>query len=247
VAFTAARHGQCASLSQYEPVARAAFTRARTRKGVRVVPFQGQFRQLFSQETTIAAVVFGLVVLVLLSALLLSRWRRKRDKGPSQRAEANRLEIGYLTVLTGIVAYLIVASLTANGKELPDPPKPAVRVQVTSYQWCWRFHYEGNPVTVTGQCQGGSYPTLVLPAGQPVELDLTSVDVIHAFWLPYLRFKMYAYPGHTNTFTTTLTHTGRWLGRCAQLCGLYHYQMDFYVQVVSPAAFRHFLQSGARS
>jgi cytochrome c oxidase subunit 2 len=211
------------------------------------VPFRNEFSQLFSQDTTIAAVVFGLVVLALLSALLLSRWRRRRGGEPSKKAEANLLELGYVTALAGIVAFLIVTGLAANGRELPDPPKPAVRVQVIGYQWCWRFHYEGQPVTVTGQCQQGSYPTLVLPAGKPVELDLTSADVIHAFWLPYLRFKMYAYPGHTNSFTTTLPQTGRWLGRCAQLCGLYHYQMDFYVQVVSPAAFGRFLQSGGAS
>jgi cytochrome c oxidase subunit 2 len=207
------------------------------------VPFRNEFSQLFGQDTWIASVVFGLVVLVLVSALLLSRLRRRRGRGPSRRSEANLLEIGYVTALTGIVAFLITTSLAANGRELPDPPKPAVRVEVTGFQWCWRFHYAGQPVTVTGQCQGRSVPTLVLPAGEPVEIDLTSADVIHAFWLPYLRFKMYAYPGHVNTFTTTMTQTGRWLGRCAQLCGLYHYQMDFYVQVVSPAAFRQFLRS----
>jgi cytochrome c oxidase subunit 2 len=147
-----------------------------------------------------------------------------------------------VVVLAGIVGFLVFSSFTANAREFPDP-KPALRVQVTAFQWCWRFHYVGQPVTVTGQCQDGSLPTLVLPAGRPVELDVTSVDVIHAFWLPVLDFKMYAYPGHTNTFTTTLTRTGRWIGRCAQLCGLYHYQMDFWVQVVSPAAFNQFLRS----
>jgi cytochrome c oxidase subunit 2 len=203
------------------------------------------FDQLFSQDTTIAAVVFGLVVLAMLVAFLLSRRRRKRGQDPSKRSKADRLEIGYVTALAAVVAFLIVSSLSANGRELPDPPKPAVRVEVVAFQWCWRFHYEGQPVTVNGQCTNGSYPTLVLPAGQTVELDVTSIDVIHAFWLPYLRFKMYAYPGHTNSFTTTLSHTGRWLGRCALLCGLYHYQMDFYVQVVSPAAFDRFLRTNA--
>jgi len=208
------------------------------------MPFRSTFSQVFSQFTTIAGVVFFVVVAVMVSAFALS-WRRpRRGREPSKKAEANRLEIGYVTALAGIVAFLIVTSLAASNQELPHPPKPAVRVQVIGFQWCWRFHYEGLPVTVTGQCHDGPFPTLVLPAGQPVELDLTSIDVIHAFWLPYLRFKMYAYPGHTNFFTTTLTQTGRWLGRCAQLCGLYHYQMDFYVQVVSPAAFRQFLRSG---
>lgn len=205
--------------------------------------FRNTFHQLFTEESTIAWVVFGLVALTMLAALVLSRRRRQRGREPSKLIEANKLELGYLTVLSGVAAFLMVASLTGNNKELPDPPKPAVRVQVTGFQWCWRFHYEGQPVTITGQCRGGGIPTLVLPAGKVVELDVTSIDVIHAFWLPYLRFKMYAYPDHVNSFTTTLNQTGRWEGRCAQICGLYHYEMYFYVQVVSPVAFGRFMRS----
>lgn len=205
--------------------------------------FRNTFHQLFTQESTIAWVVFGLVVLTMLTALVLSRWRRQRGREPSKRMEANKLELGYLGVLIVVAAFLMTTSLMGNSKELADPPKPVVRVQVTGFQWCWRFHYEGQPVTVIGQCRGGSIPTLVLPAGQPVELDVTSIDVIHAFWLPYLRFKTYAYPDHVNSFTTTLNQTGRWEGRCAQLCGLYHYEMYFYVQVVSPAAFGRFMRA----
>lgn len=207
------------------------------------MPFQSTFHQLFTQDATIAAVVFALVILVMLGSVLLSRRRRRRGLGSSQRAAANKLEISYVTVLVGIAIFLMVTSVDANSKDFADPPKPALRVQVIGYQWCWRFHYEGQPVTVTGQCEGGRLPVLVLPVGQPVELDVTSVDVIHAFWVPYLRAKMLAYPGHTNSLTVTLSHAGRWIGRCAQLCGLYHYEMDFYLQAVSPAAFDQFLRS----
>ena len=206
------------------------------------MPFESAFSQLFTQDSTIAAVVFFLVVAAMFAAVLLSRRRRKRGQDPSQRAEANRLEIGYVLVLAGIVVFLVISSFTANAKE-SAAPAPVLRVQVIAYQWCWRFHYEGQPVTVTGQCEGGSLPTLVLPTGKPVELEVTSVDVVHAFWVPSLRYKLYAYPDHTNSFTVTLPHTGRWIGRCAQLCGLYHYEMDFYLQVVSPAAFDRFLRA----
>ena len=207
------------------------------------MPFQSAFHQLFTQDATIAAVVFGLVVLVLLVSLLLSRWRRRRGRGPSGRAEANKLEISYVAVLLGIAIFLMITSINANSRDFPDPPRPVLRVQVIAYQWCWRFHYEGQPVTVTGQCEGGSLPVLVLPVGRPVELDVTSIDVIHAFWVPHLRVKMYAYPGHVNSLTVTLSHAGRWIGRCAQLCGLYHYEMDFYLQAESPAAFSRFLRA----
>lgn len=209
------------------------------------MPFQSAFAQLFTQNVTIASVVFGLVVLAMAVALVLGWRRRRRGQAASRRAEANKLEIGYATVLAGIVAFLVITGFMANAKDFSDPA-PAVAVRVTGYQWCWRFSYEGTPVTVDGQCQSGQPPVLVVPAGVPVRLDVTSVDVVHAWWVPYLRVKTYAYPNHTNSFTVTIPRPGQWIGRCAQLCGIYHYNMDFYVRAVPPAAFRTFLRTGGR-
>jgi cytochrome c oxidase subunit 2 len=208
------------------------------------MPFRQAFAQLFGQDTLIAEVVFGLVAVVMIVAFAISRWRRQKGREPWQKAEANRIEFGYLGVLTGMAIFLMIASVTANAKDFPgsDPPA-ALHVQVTAYQWCWKFHYTGQPVTVTGTCQHGSYPTLVVPTGKPVELDVTSTDVIHAFWVPHLREKMYAYPGQVNKFTVALTSSGHWIGRCAQLCGLYHYEMDFWVQAESPAQFSRWLRA----
>ncbi len=207
------------------------------------MPFRNQFAWLFGQNTTIAWVVFGLVCFTLLVAIALSWWRRHRGRPASRKAEANRLELSYVAALIGMVVFLVISSFAANGKESVDP-RAAYRVQVTGYQWCWRFSYLGKPVAISGQCGGGPLPVLVLPAGQPVELQVTSSDVVHAFWVPYLRYKTYAYPGHVNKFTVTMPETGKWIGRCAQLCGVYHFQMDFWLLVVSPAQFKHFLASG---
>lgn len=209
------------------------------------MPFQNAFAQLFTQNAAIASVVFCLVVAALGGAVLLSRRRRRQGRPPSRRATADRLEIGYATLLVAIVAFLVATGFMANARDFADPG-PAVAVRVTGYQWCWRFAYEGTQVTVDGQCVGGKPPVLVVPAGEPVRFDVTSADVLHAFWVPYLRAKMYAYPGHTNSFTVTVPRPGQWVGRCAQLCGLYHYDMDFYIRAVPPAVFRTFLRTAPR-
>jgi heme/copper-type cytochrome/quinol oxidase subunit 2 len=208
------------------------------------VPFRRAFGQLFTQDTTIAWVVFWLVAAALIVAFVLSWYRNRTGKAASRKSTANRVEITYLAALTGMAVFLVISSFAANAKDFPSSdPKPAMRVQVTAFQWCWRFRYTGQPVTVTARCQGGPLPTLVLPTGRPVELDVTSTDVVHAFWVPYLREKMYAYPGQTNKFTVTLADTGRWIGRCAQLCGLYHYEMDFYLKAVPPSQFDQWLRA----
>jgi cytochrome c oxidase subunit 2 len=211
------------------------------------MPFQGAFSSLFTQNTTIALVVFGLVLLVMAAAIVHS-WRlRRKGEDSSQRAEANRVELGYLGALIGMVIFLVISSFAANGKDFPDPPKPAVAVRVTGYQWCWRFQYEGTARTVDGQCQlndPAKLPVLVVPVGQQVRLDVTSADVIHAVWVPQWKFKLYAYPGHVNSLTVTIPQAGEWIGRCAQLCGLDHYQMDFWLRAVPAATFRIFLRTG---
>ena len=57
------------------------------------VPFRTQFASLFTQDAAIAAGVFALVVITMGGAMLLSRRRRRRGKGPSPKAEADRLEL----------------------------------------------------------------------------------------------------------------------------------------------------------
>jgi cytochrome c oxidase subunit II len=211
------------------------------------VPFSNAFSSIFLQYAVIAWVVFGLVMAVLLTAIGMSWHRTRRNLGASQRNTADRVEMSYIGALVGMVIFLTISSFSANAKDFPnDPPKPAVRVQVLGYQWCWRFSYEGTPVVENGQCQGERlFPVLVVPVGQPVRLDVTSADVVHAVWVPQWRFKLYAYPGLTQHLTVTIPRPGRWIGRCAQLCGIYHYEMDFYLQAVPPAAFRTFLRTGA--
>jgi cytochrome c oxidase subunit 2 len=208
------------------------------------MPFRRVFGQVFPLELGIALAVFVLLLAVMAAAIVVS-WRKRRRGEPAARREHwHVVEGAYGVALAGIAAFLIVTSFSANSQDFPRSPRPAVTVDVTGFQWCWKFHYAGSAVTVIGACQQGRPPVLMLPAGEPVQIDLTSADVLHAFWVPYLDYKMDAFPGHVNTFTVTVPRTGRWIGRCAQLCGVYHTSMDFWVQAVTPAAFGRWLQSG---
>lgn len=204
--------------------------------------FKRVFGQTFGLETTIAEVVFGLVVMTMLVAFALSWRRRRRGLPPSGRIGRRRVELTYLTGLVGMAIFLIVFSLTQNSAFFGRDPRPALTVRLTAFQWCWNFKYLGKHVSVTAPCSRGPVPTLVLPSGRPVRIEMTSADVIHSFWIPGLRFKMDIYPDHVNTFTMTLRN-GRWRGRCAQFCGLYHYAMVFHLHAVPPAQFDRWLHA----
>jgi cytochrome c oxidase subunit II len=90
-------------------------------------------------------------------------------------------------------------------------------------------------------------PVLVIPVGQTVQFDEHSEDVIHSFWVPEFLFKRDVIPygsnstSRDNKFEITATKTGSFVGRCAELCGTYHSQMNFEVRVVSADTFTKYL------
>lgn len=208
------------------------------------------FDQVFSNEVAIAIVVFGLVCLAMLVAMVLSH-RRRRAGNDARQVEKNTVaEVTFALVVAAVVGYVLYLSFHTTGQEATGqtPHPAAARVTVTGYQWCWRFGYPGHGFSRTGECEGEpSRPTMVIPVGEPVTIDVHSQDVIHSWWVPALRYKMDAFPGHTNSFTITVDHAGRWLGHCAEFCGSRHYAMEFYVKAVPAKQYHQWLAAHAGS
>jgi cytochrome c oxidase subunit 2 len=90
-------------------------------------------------------------------------------------------------------------------------------------------------------------PVLVVPVNRTVQIVEHSLDVIHSFWVPEFLFKRDVIPygnkstARDNRFEFTATSTGSFVGRCAELCGTYHSQMNFEVRVVSSRTFTDYL------
>ena len=95
-------------------------------------------------------------------------------------------------------------------------------------------------------------PVLVVPVGETVQVIEQSDDVVHSFWVPEFLFKRDVIPYGTaqqrqasglrdNRFEFTATSQGSFVGRCAELCGTYHSQMNFEVRVVSGQTFLAYL------
>ena len=74
--------------------------------------------------------------------------------------------------------------------------------------------------------------------GPPSQVDLRTRDVVHAFWIPDLRFKRDAWPRKTARFDLRFAAgTVAGVGHCAQFCGLKHSDMVFFVDAMDPARF----------
>ncbi|WP_306187327.1 MULTISPECIES: cytochrome c oxidase subunit II [unclassified Streptomyces] len=206
------------------------------------------FGEVFTLETVIASFVF-VVILALLTVAVIRR-RAGAGRWPSPRAERDRLESYYLGALGVIAVFLVVYTALANHRQQQAvADRPTTRLDVTAFQWCWKFSYPGaaagRDVSVQGTCRNNRFPTMVVPTGSTITIHVTSRDVIHSMWIPDLRYKMDAFPNHENTFTLTFDRAGRWRGRCAEFCGLRHREMDFWVKAVSPDEYHKWLKKQA--
>ena len=84
---------------------------------------------------------------------------------------------------------------------------------------------------------------LVIPAGEQVDLTITSRDVIHSFWLPRLNGKRDAVPGRIHTWSVEADEPGEYNGWCTEYCGLSHARMRMSSVALAPAEFDAWIEN----
>ncbi|EIM26778.1 cytochrome c oxidase subunit II [Microvirga lotononidis] len=189
------------------------------------------------------ALLSGATAILLLVVLLLVLAFR-RGEGPSgPEADARRervwihaLGLGFsLTVLAALTAY----GLYVGERLLPRPGPEVVTVRAEGRQWAWSFGYADAP----GRATEG---ILHIPAGRPVDVRITSADVIHSFWVPRLAGKLDAIPGHVNVLRIEADAPGDYAGVSAEFNGHGYTGHRFTVRAHDAAAWDTFLQGGAQ-
>jgi cytochrome c oxidase subunit 2 len=167
-----------------------------------------------------AAVLFTLVISLFSFAFL-----RRDSTGKPRRSAGKRFVLwGGLVmpsvVLTGLLGYALIL-----GEWLaPRPDGGVLRVEAKARQWQWDFTYPEAPDAP------GTSDVLHIPAGRPVDIHVTSADVIHSFWVPRLGGKIDAIPGHANVIRLFADRPGTYHGQCSEFCGTGHAVMGFSVE-----------------
>ena len=182
----------------------------------------------------------GVAVLVFLAlGFTLIRYRARPGRRPSRLAERNAVEIGVATLILAIVGLLVFTTFHTEAKEDVSSRSDAVKIDVDAFQWGWRFTYPGEGVTIVGNSD--HEPDFAVPAGRTIAFSLTSLDVLHAFWIPGQRFKRDAIPDVINHFDMEFGEHGREQGLCSEYCGLRHSKMRFGVWVLSHESYERWL------
>jgi cytochrome c oxidase subunit II len=198
--------------------------------------------------SVIAALIVGIFVWGLIFWCVI-RYRKRGDQLPVQTRFNMPMETLYTVTPILIVAVLFYYTAIVQTDVDKLSKNPDQVVEVVAFKWNWQFNYRdgvGKDARTVASTLGSSdvIPLLVLPTGRSIRFEETSKDVIHSFWVPELLFKRDVFPGNIrNTFEVTLDKTGRYVGRCAELCGTYHAFMQFEMVVVTPQKFDQFLQA----
>ncbi len=155
------------------------------------------------------------------------------EDGPSIHGHTG-LEIAW----TALPLVLVVAIGVVSGVVLAQNDAEAattLKVNVQAQQYAWSFSYP--------TANNATSPILYLPVNQPggIELDMRSLDVIHAFFVPEFRENMDIVPSMVTKLHITPDRIGTYPLECNELCGAGHTTMNTEVRVVSQADFRKWI------
>jgi cytochrome c oxidase subunit 2 len=179
-----------------------------------------------------------------------------------------------LVVLAIVLVGIEILALTFVGSKVwagifQTPPDPnSLQIDVQAEQFAFYFRYPGpdgtfgathpermndasenyfglDPAHDVDGRDDIVVPTLTIPVNRPIWLTLHAKDLNHSFYVPELRIQQDFVPGLVIPLHFTATRTGKYEIVCTQLCGLGHYNMRAYVEVVPQAQFDQWLKDKA--
>lgn len=181
------------------------------------------------------AILTAVVAATAVAAVAPLSWRARLG---SERVVVGAGIVFPVVALSALLAYGLF--VMRAGTAAPAPGEP-LRIAVIGEQWWWRFIYTGPD----GR-RFESANELRIPAGRPIDLSLSTADVIHSFWVPNLAGKVDMIPGRTNRLRLAAERPGVSRGQCAEFCGGAHALMSFYVVAMSPKDYASWIeQAGA--
>ena len=214
--------------------------------------------------------IITIFVLALLIWVMV-RYNRKANPVPSKTSHNTLIEVIWTLVPVLVLVGIAVPSIDLLAKQFKPAPAKALTIKATGNQWFWTYTYPdnggfeiisnmlnepGQPVINNGVREVGSQPwdgpaqlevdnRMVVPAGEPIRLQVTAADVIHAFAVPSLWFKIDGVPGRINEKVLFINKPGVYYGQCSELCGVRHGYMPIAVEALPRDQFNAWVLSQA--
>lgn len=177
-------------------------------------------------------VMLALIVPIIVLTLVFAWWFRAGNKRAKRRLDWDYS--GALEVVNWMTPLMIILFLGGMGwvaSHVLDPAKPLpsnappLDIQVVSLDWKWLFIYPDEGVAAVNH--------LVVPAGRPLHLQLTSATVMNSFFVPQLGSQINTMAGMTSTLYLQADQPGVFPGRSFQFSGNGFSDMLFKVDAVT--------------
>lgn len=178
-------------------------------------------------------VLLGITIAII---YFLFKYNKKRHPVPSNIKGNLFAEITWTVIPTIIVMAMFFVGWDSY-VALRSAPKDSIEINVEGKMWSWKFIY---PTGVTSN-------ELYIPLGKPVKFNITSVDVIHSFYIPAYRIKVDAVPGMTNYAWIKPDKKGDFDILCAEYCGVRHAYMISKVHVIDEKEYTEFLAGNMKN
>ena len=150
--------------------------------------------------------------------------------------DAPKLELWWTILPTALLVVLTALSINVWYKIQFGVGAPGLTAEVIGHQFYFEYRYPGLKTSVFSKNEA-----MHLPVGVPVRILITSVDVIHQFWVPEIRLKQAAVPGLVQNLNYTPTRAGTYDIACSEFCGPDHSVMQGKLIVEPVAAFNTWL------
>ena len=201
--------------------------------------------------------IVTVVGIAVFSVMIYSIVKHRKSKGAeaAQFHEKTSAEIIWTTI-PFLILVAIAVPATQTLLEIEDTSNADMSVQITGYQWKWKYDYldedisffsslaqssrdviDGDPRKVENYLLNVDNP-LVLPTKKKIRFLMTANDVIHAWWVPDLGLKQDAIPGFINDGWAYIEEPGTYRGQCAELCGKDHGYMPVVVVAKNEADYK---------
>ena len=160
------------------------------------------------------------------------KYRRSKNPVASDIRDNYTLEI-----IWTIIPTLIALSMFYVGWKsyigLRTVPEDAMEVEVIGQMFSWIFVYDNDKETEN---------ELVVPEGQAIKLNISSIDVLHSFFVPAFRIKVDAVQGMQTYVWFQADEVGEYDIQCTEYCGVDHSAMVGKLKIIPEDEFNIWIE-----
>jgi len=173
--------------------------------------------------------LFGITVVMI---YFVVKYRRSKNPVASDIRDNYTLEI-----IWTIIPTLIALSMFYVGWKsyigLRTVPEDAMEIEVFGQMYSWIFVYDNDKETEN---------ELVVPQGKAIKLNITSIDVLHSFYVPAFRIKVDAVNGMDTYTWFYADEIGEYDIQCTEYCGVDHSSMIGTLRIVPDDEFQVWIE-----